>query len=298
MVDMSGAIDLVLDAKAALGESPVWSVAEQALYFVDIKGQRIHRFDPASGAHEAFEVDEDIGCIGLAKEGGFVAAMRSGVWLLDGGGRKLRQLAENPEDQSVSRFNDGGVDPSGRFLAGTIDEPKTSSGAGLYRYDKNGLTKLKGGLLTSNGVAFSPDGATLYHADTPRFTIFAHDYDAATGAISEGRIFAQLPMSATERGRPDGAAVDVEGCYWTALFEGGRVQRYAADGELLGEYRTPAYCPTMVAFGGADMKTLFITSARIDRSAEELAAYPLSGALFAMRVETPGVPRALFDPNV
>ncbi|KQV44116.1 MULTISPECIES: SMP-30/gluconolactonase/LRE family protein [unclassified Rhizobium] len=285
----------VLDFQAALGESPLWSVAEQALYFVDIKRCRIHRYDPATEALATMELPEEVGCIALARGGGFIAGLRSGLWLLDADGTPQKKLADNPEDQTISRFNDGGVDPAGRFVAGTVDETREKGIASLYRYDSRGLVRLAEGLLTSNGVAFSPDGRRLYHSDTLRYTLYIYDYDPATGAATNRQVFARFG-SETDKGRPDGGAVDAEGCYWTALFEGGRVQRYAPDGTLLAEYPVPAKCPTMIAFGGPDMKTLYCTSASIGRPAEELAEYPHAGALFSMRTDVAGLARPLFNP--
>jgi sugar lactone lactonase YvrE len=289
---------VALDIRAELGECPVWSVEEQALYFVDIKGRALHRFDPATGEHRAMAMPEEIGCCAFVKGGGFIAGFRSGLWLLDREGRPGAKLADNPEDQRTSRFNDGRIDPAGRLLAGTIDEPKAGGNAHLYRYDRRGLVALAGGLLTSNGVAFSPDGRFLYHSDTPTFTVWRYAYDPATGEATDKTLFVRLDPTDTDRGRPDGAAVDQEGCYWTALFEGGRIQRYSPDGRLLAEYPVPARCPTMVCFGGPDLKTLYVTSARTGRSDEELAELPHSGSLFAMRVDVPGLPESKFDPSI
>jgi len=291
-------MSVALDVRAELGECPLWSGEEQALYFVDIKGRALHRYRPETGEHDVMAMPEEIGCIGFRKGGGFIAGFRSGLWLLDAGGNREAKLADNPEDQRRSRFNDGRVDPAGRFLAGTIDEPKEGARAHLYRYDRRGLATLAGGLLTSNGVAFAPDGRALYHSDTPTFTIWRYAYDPATGEASGKKVFARLEPSEADRGRPDGAAVDRDGCYWTALFEGGRIQRYAPDGRLLAEHPVPARCPTMVCFGGPDRKTLYVTSARTGRSQEELAAFPHSGGVFAMPVETPGLPEHFFDPLV
>jgi sugar lactone lactonase YvrE len=290
--------DVALDLNAELGECPQWSIEEQALYFVDIKGKALHRFKPVTGEHSTMLMPEEIACFGFRKGGGFIAAFRSGLWLLDASGNRLEKLADNLEDQRSSRFNDGRVDPAGRFLAGTIDEPKDGGKAHLYRYDRRGLNVLASGLLTSNGVAFSPDGRTLYHSDTPTFTVWRYAYDPATGEATDRTLFVRLEPSESDRGRPDGAAVDAEGCYWTALFEGSRIQRYAPDGRLLAEYPVPARCPTMVAFGGPDLKTLFVTSARTGRSEEELAALPHSGSLFSTPVEVPGRPEYFFDPSI
>ncbi|WP_072641645.1 SMP-30/gluconolactonase/LRE family protein [Rhizobium leguminosarum] len=293
---MEAGFNLVLDAKTSLGECPVWSVAEQVLYFVDIKSRRIHRFDPATNDLTTLELSEEVGCIGLVAGGGFVAGLRSGIWLLDADGRPVRKLADNPEDRTISRFNDGMVDPMGRFVAGTVDESREKGIAGLYRYDRNGLAQLADDLLTSNGVAFSPDGRRLYHADTLRYTLYTYDYAPETGIASNRQVFSQFG-SDTDKGRPDGGAVDLEGCYWTALFEGGRVQRYSPDGALLAEYPVPVKCPTMVSFGGADMRTLYCTSASVGRSQAELEAFPLSGGLFAMRTDVAGLQKPLFNPE-
>jgi sugar lactone lactonase YvrE len=291
-------LSIALDVRAELGECPIWSVEEQALYFVDIKGRALHRFAPAMGEHRTFAMPEEIGCIGFRKGGGFIAGFRSGLWLLAADGSRVRKLADSPEDQRTSRFNDGRVDPAGRYLAGTIDEPKDGGKAHLYRYDSRGLSTLASGLLTSNGVAFSPNGRTLYHSDTPTFTVWRYAYDPATGEATDKTLFVRLQPTETDRGRPDGAAVDVEGCYWTALFEGGRIQRYSLEGRLLAEYPVPARCPTMVCFGGPDLKTLYVTSARTGRSEDELRAYPHSGSLFAMPVDVPGLPEYKFDLSV
>lgn len=291
-------LSVALDLRAELGECPIWSAEDQALWFVDIRGRALHRYRPSTGEHDAIPMPEEIGCIGFAKGGGFVAGFRSGLWRLDREGRRTGKLAENPEDQRTSRFNDGRVDPAGRFLAGTIDETREAAGAHLYRFDRRGLAAVTGGLLTSNGVAFSPDGRILYHADTPTFTVWRYAYDPASGEISGKTLFVRLKPEGADRGRPDGAAVDSEGYYWTALFEGGRIQRYAPDGRLVAEYPVPAHCPTMVCFGGSDLKTLFVTSARVGRTTEELAALPHSGSLFSMPVGVAGLPEHRFDPSV
>jgi len=282
---------LVLDARCALGESPVWCAAAGLLVFVDITGRRLHRFDPRSRLHESHGVEEDIGCVAPTRAGGYVAGLRSGLWLLDELGAKVRKLADNAEDPSTNRFNDGRVDPRGRYLAGTVDEPKAGGRAGLYRYDRRGLVRLEQGITTSNGLAFSPDGRTLYFSDTPRFVVYRYDYDPDTGAAVNRRVFVRLEPTPGDRGRPDGAAVDVEGCYWTALYEGSRLHRYDPDGRLMAAHRVPALNPTMPAFGGADMKTLFVTTAR-DKNGGP------GGGVYAMTVDVAGVPGTSFDPEI
>ena len=287
---MGERFERILAAGCQLGESPVWLRAEARLAFVDITGRRLHRFDPVSGAHHADPVDEDIGCIGPAVGGGFVAGLRSGIWLLDAQGGKVRLLAANPRDPATHRFNDGHVDPRGRYVAGTLDEAKTAGDAGLYRLDQRGLTRIAGGLMTSNGAAFSPDGRTLYHSDPPRFVVWRWDYDPATGQAENQRPFVRIEPTADDRGRPDGAAVDVEGGYWSAQYEGGRIHRYDPAGRLMAAYPVPARKVTMPAFGGADMKTLYVTSAA-DEGRE-------GGDLYALATDVAGLPSALFDPEV
>jgi sugar lactone lactonase YvrE len=291
---MSDGFRCIVDMECRLGESPVWSEADQALFFVDIKGRELHRYTPAVGEVESHPLAEDTGCIGLARDGGFIAGARSGLWRLSPQGEPLRRLAANPEPEATSRFNDGGVDPAGRYLAGTLDEPKAGGHAHLYRFDERGLQILASGLMTSNGVAFSPDGRTLYHSDTPRFVIWRYDYDPDTGAAEGRRVFVQLEPTAGDRGRPDGGAVDAEGCYWSALYEGGRVHRYDPDGRLMASFPVPARRPTMPAFGGPDLKSLYLTSARDGASPEELQAWPQSGGLFLLETEVAGQPARLF----
>ncbi|HVY81466.1 MAG TPA: SMP-30/gluconolactonase/LRE family protein [Steroidobacteraceae bacterium] len=287
---MTAAFEAIPDVQCQLAESPVWLPGERVLVFVDITGRRLHRFTPASGALESFAIEEDIGCVAPAKGGGYVAGLRSGIWLLDERGAKVRCLAANPENPATSRFNDGRVDPRGRLIAGTVDEPKAGGNANLYRCDRRGLTRLSTGYLTTNGVAFSPDGRTLYHSDTPRFVIYRYDYDAATGAAENRRVFVQIEPTATDRGRPDGAAMDSEGCYWSAQYEGARVHRYDPDGKLISSHPVPARNVTMPAFGGDDMKTLFVTTAREKSGA--------GGHVYAMRVDVAGVASPPFDPEV
>ena len=288
---MSAEFTLVLDAQCALGESPVWWADAGLLVFVDITGRRLHRFDPRSKRHEVDTVEEDIGCVAPAKGGGYVAGFRSGIWLLDAAGAKVRRLAANAENAATNRFNDGRVDPRGRYFAGTLDEPKAGGNAGLYRYDRRGLVQVTDGIMTSNGLAFSPDGRTLYFSDTPRFVIYRFDYDPDTGAATNRRVFARIEPTATDRGRPDGAAVDMEGCYWSSFYEGSRIRRFDPDGKVMADYPVPALNTTMPAFGGADMKTLFVTTARDKKGGP-------GGGLYAMPVEVAGLPGTLFDPQV
>ena len=283
---MSSAFECVLDVKASLGECPVWSVAEQALYWVDINAPTLNRFDPATGTNIAWPMPASIGSFALRMRGGFVAALRDGIWFVDRDGKLERKIADAPYDPAHHRFNDGRADAQGRFWVGSMNERRDANSALLYRLDANlKLSPVAADIMISNGLGFSPDGKTLYHADTPAKTVWAYDVDATTAAISNRRVFAQFNA---ETDRPDGGAVDSEGCYWSAFYRGGKVVRVSPQGKLLSEYPLPAMCPTMCAFGGPDLRTVYVTSARQQREPAELARLPQSGGIFAMRVDTPG----------
>jgi sugar lactone lactonase YvrE len=289
---MTSAFVCVLDIKASLGECPVWSVDEQALYWVDINAPTLNRFDPANGNNVAWKMPASIGCFALRAQGGFVVALRDGIWFVDRDGKVERKLACAPYDPTHHRFNDGRTDRRGRFWAGTMNEKRDASSAALYRLDPDlTLRTMISGLTISNGLAFSPDDRTLYHADTPTRTVKRYDFDVATGGIGEASLLAKFTG---ETDRPDGGAVDSEGCYWSAFYRGGKVVRIAPDGRLLAEFALPALCPTMCAFGGPDLRTLYVTTAAQMRDADELACLPQSGGLFAMHVPVPGLPEPRF----
>lgn len=278
---------LLLDARARLGESPLWHPQEQRLYWVDIDGHNIHRTDPATGIDEVIQVGGPIGCIARRRRGGLIAAMQDGCAIIESWGAAPvpfgPQILSGVPEQ---RFNDGSVDPAGRWWIGSRTSDKSHPAATLYRLDLDAsLSPILSGLLTSNGAAFSPDGRIFYHADTPTHAVRAYDVDPATGALGPGRLLHQF---ADGTGRPDGGAVDVEGCYWSALYEGGRIVRLSPTGEILRTIVLPVRYPTMIAFGGPDMRTAFITSASPD------PAEPLAGGLFSIRVDVPGQPITAF----
>jgi sugar lactone lactonase YvrE len=288
MTASSTGFTCVLDARASLAECPLWSADEQALYWIDINAPSLNRFDPARGDNVTMPMPESIGCYAFRKRGGFVVALRSGIWLCDREGRLARRVAEAPYDTSHYRFNDGRCDPQGRLVVGSMNEKRDADDAALYRLDRDfTLTRLFGGMTISNGLAWSPDARTMYHADTPAHVIRAFDYDAATGTPTRGRIFAQWHG---ENERPDGGTVDSRGHYFAAFYGDGRLVELAPDGRHVRDHRLPAMCPTMCAFGGHDLRTLFVTTARQKRGADELARYPQSGGIFAMRVDAPGLP--------
>lgn len=289
-----------------LGESPFWHPQEQTLYWVDIPGKKILRANVYMGTVQVWDMPTEPGCIAPAASGGLVIALRNGVFRAREWGGALELLATLPYDTAAVRANDGKCDVHGRFWVGTIDEPKAGRAAALFSIDASErVVKVQqhaGDALTGNGLAWSPDGRTIYWADTPSHVIHAWDCDGAANLLSAHREFlrfAPKPVGWTfedgsYQGRPDGAAVDVQGNYFVAMFEGRRICKFAPDGTLLAEMPTPAQCPTMPCFGGEDFKTLYLTSARHGRSAAELEQFPQSGCVFSTRVETPGLPVNFF----
>ena len=283
---------------AKLGESPLWSVAEQCLYYVDIPGREVRRFDPATGELLRWPTESEPGSIALLEGGGLLLAQRSGLFTVDTKTGTQTRIGEPPYDPARQRFNDGKPDAAGRFWVGTIDDARLPD-AQLFRYVDGKMEAMAGDIAVSNGLAWSPDGRTQYWTDTKAHEIYRFDFDVATGALGERQLFARFDKRADGQaldaygGRPDGAAVDVEGCYWVALFEGQRLLRLSPAGETLQELRLPVRCATMPAFGGADLRTLYITTAREKRPADELAAQPLAGCLLQVRVDVAGLP-----PNV
>ncbi len=293
---------IALDAPAALlGESPVWHPVEQQLYWTDIPGKALHCHDPRTGRNQTWAVDTEVGSLAPMREGGLLLARRDGLWRFDPETARHHALVAAPYDTGRERFNDGKCDPQGRFWTGTIYEPRDVALASLYRYDgQHGLRRIAGDITVGNGLGWSPDGRTLYYSDTKAHTIYAQDFDVDAGQPGTRRVFAQFPLKQPGQdldaygGRPDGAAVDAEGAYWCAMFEGQRLLRLSPRGDVLREIRLPVRCATMPCFGGADLKTLYITTSREKRPADELAAQPLAGRVLSLRVDTPGLPANCF----
>jgi sugar lactone lactonase YvrE len=283
----------LLDARAILGESPVWSAEEQALYWCDIYAPALHRFDPASGALRTWPMPETIGSFGLRERGGAVVALRRGFHVFDFDSGRLDPIVDPAPDEPAIRFNDGKVSPDGRFWAGTMDAEKFSRPLGtLYRLDPDGTCHpMVRDLIVSNGLAWSADGRTMFHSDSRAQVICAYDYDPGAGTIANRRVVAR---PTEEIGRPDGGAADVEGFYWSAGISAGVLNRWAPDGRLDRRIPLPCAAPTMPCFGGPELKTIFLTSLRHNVAPETLAAKPLSGGLFALDVDVPGVPVAKF----
>lgn len=291
-----------------LGESPFWHPDEQMLYWVDITGQQIHRLNTFMGSVESWAMPSEPGCIAPARlagckdSGAFVIALRDAIYGASQWGGALRRLTPALHKPDVTRFNDGKADPAGRFWVGTISSPRDAAEAQLFSLDARlpgpwALKRQAGNAIVANGLAWSPDASTMYWTDTTTHTIRAWDFNPDTANLTHERVFKRwsgkpagwLPGDAGYGGRPDGAAVDVQGNYWVAMFEGARVLQISPAGDVLADIAVPARCPTMPCFGGADFKTLFLTTARHGRSAAELAVYPDSGCVFSMRVDVPGL---------
>ena len=296
----------------ALGESPFWHPDEQSLYWVDIPGQAIRRTHAQGGAVESWAMPTEPGCIAPARSGGLVIALRDGIYRAKTWAGALERVLHAAHDPATTRFNDGKADPLGRFWAGTVYEPRDKPLAELLSIDCRPSNALGGkpvvqlkldNALVANGLAWSPDAKTIYWADTPQHAIRAWDWDAQSNQMSQVRLFRQFepkpaqwqPGDPGYGGRPDGAAVDAQGNYWCAMFEGARLLKLSPAGEVLQELTLPVRCPTMPCFGGEDLCTLYVTSASFKRPAKELQDMPMSGHVISTRVDVPGLPVNFFS---
>jgi sugar lactone lactonase YvrE len=282
------------------GESPFWHPGEQALYWVDIAGHKLNRFAVKTAAHREWSFATEVACAAPRPDGGIVLGMRDGLFHFDPATGERRRIVKPPYDQKKLRFNDGKADPQGRFWVGTIHDERLPKGS-LYCLTLDGLDRILDDVANSNGLAWSPDGRTMYWTDTRLSTVFAFDFDPQTGDVSRRRVFASFPAKPEDGsldgygGRPDGGAVDTEGCYWAACFEGQCLARFAPDGRLLQSVPLPVRCPTMPCFGGDDLRTLYVTTSREKRPEQELAQQPWAGRVLQCRVDVPGLPTNFAD---
>jgi sugar lactone lactonase YvrE len=273
-------------APALLGEGPVWDAACGELVWVDIERGLVHRRTPG-GADTSLDVGQPVGCAVPRAGGGLALALRDGFALLPAGASRAQLVAPVEQQRFDTRMNDGGCDSRGRFWAGTMSLVGDTRNAALYRLDPDLTVKrMLPGVSISNGLSWSPEGTVMYHVDTPRRRIDVYEYDEVEGTIGARR--AAIPV-ASEHGRPDGLTVDAEGGIWLALWGGGAVQRYSPEGTLDEHLPLPASQVTSCCFGGADLETLFVTSAA--RGAEH---EPLAGSLFACRPGVRGLPATPF----
>ena len=289
---------LLIDADNHLGEGPLWDVAEQRLYWIDSTAAEIASCRADGSDVRRYFVPRHIGSMALREQGGAVVSLANGLHFYDFEHQTVSLIADPEADEPETRFNDGKVDRRGRFVVGSMaydfDRYEADRGqrpmrlGALYRLDPDGsVTTLDRAITCSNGPCWSPDNKTLYFTDTYDKQMYAYDYDIETGAVANRRVFASAHNMA---GTFDGATVDAEGNYYAAMFEGAQVVKLSPAGEVLAEIPVPAQCPTMPCFGGDDLKTLYLTTARHNRPAAELEKYPLSGGLLSMQVDVPGLP--------
>lgn len=270
---------------APLGEGPAWVERDQALWFVDIKSRKIHRYDPASGGTRSWDAPGQVSFILPIESGGFVAGLQTGVSRFDERDGSFTHICDPEPDHPGNRLNDATVDPQGRLWFGSMDDSEEAISGAIYRLGADGRCVATSPLVAiTNGPAVSPDGKTLYHVDTLGGIIYACDIDAA-GMLVNRREFVRIPYG---EGFPDGPTVDSEGCVWVGLYAGWGVRRYSPAGELLEEVKFPVSAITKIAFGGPDLKTVFATTANKHIAPGDLSKEPHAGDLFRFEVSVPG----------
>lgn len=291
--------ELLLDAKATLGEGPAWDEKSQTLYWVDILAKRIHAFK--DGRDDFLQMDEFVGCLAPRRDGGLVAALhasfvtlergvvRNGIPHTPAGYHPAPQLLARVDEPATNRFNDGKCDPAGRLLAGTMDMDEKAASGNLYSLEAGkSPRKLLDGIRISNGLAWSPDYRIFYYIDTPTRQVRAFDYDLETGNISKSRVVVEILSG---MGFPDGMTSDMEGRLWIAQWGGSRVSKWnPLTGQKEAEIAVPAPHVTSCVFGGPRRDILFVTTARVGLDESTLAQNPLSGGLFQIQTQTEGMP--------
>ena len=283
-------VEIAVHGSDTLGECPLWDERGRALWWVDSRGPEVKRLDPASGAVTTLKLPEAVGSIAFRERGGLLAATKSGIHFLDPVSGQLEPAARPEMDKPDNRFNDGRCDRAGRFWAGTMHDRLRAPTGSLYRLDADLVcTPLRNAITIPNSLAWSPDGRTMYFADTLQCLIWAYDYDPASGAATGERVFVDAAP-----GRPDGSCVDAEGCMWNAEYGAGRVVRYTPAGKIDRAIEFPAGNLTCCCFGGDGFDVLYVTSATQRLTAEELAKQPLSGSVFAVRPGVMGLPESRF----
>ncbi|HYJ82705.1 MAG TPA: SMP-30/gluconolactonase/LRE family protein [Allosphingosinicella sp.] len=280
----------VWDVAATLGEGPVWVERDRALWFTDIKGRRVHRYDPATGGRQTWVAPEQVGFVLPARDGGFIAGLMSGLHRFDESTGRFTLIAEIEPERPNNRLNDGVVDPAGRLWFGTMDNGENAKTGAFYRFERGAVAATGlDGIAITNGPALSPDGRTLYFVDTRAGTIGSAEV-GEDGSLGPARPFARIDPA---EGHPDGPSVDSEGFVWVGLYAGWEARRYSPAGELAERVRFPVANITKIAFGGDDLRTAYATTARQMLTPAEIARQPRAGDLFEFRVDVPGLPSPL-----
>ncbi|MGN8644922.1 SMP-30/gluconolactonase/LRE family protein [Gracilibacillus sp. HCP3S3_G5_1] len=285
--------EVACQTKALLGEGPCWDERKQVLYWTDISGKVIHRFDPQTRQNDTFRIDQMVGAVVVAEDGRLVLAAENGFYFYNTDTGQMTEI-HNPEaDRPENRFNDGKVDPAGRFWAGTMQKKGNDPVGSLYCLDDAlEVEKKLSELRTSNGMAWDMKVKKMYFIDTPTRNIYVFDYDVENGSITNQRVAFQFPET---NGFPDGMTIDAEGMLWIAGWGAGKVSRWdPTTGEVLSVVEVPAQNITSCAFGGKDFDTLYITTARVGMTDEELEKLPLSGSLFTFQPNVKGLPANRF----
>jgi sugar lactone lactonase YvrE len=286
------AIDVFSDIACDLGEGALWDPDRSRFYWVDITGHTVYARDWPDGPTRALTMPSTVGSVALRAGGGLVAALRHAVAFCDIDRGTIDIVRELESDRDGNRFNDGAVDPGGRFWFGSMDLAEASPTGAFYCLNPDtAVSQAFDGIIVSNGPAWSPDGRTMYHVDSSRRVIRAYDFDPENGVVGAGRVFVS---DKAENFFPDGVTVDADGFVWNPKWAGGRIVRYAPDGTVDRVIVVPVPKPTRCAFVGPDLSTLAVTSARIGLDAAALAAAPLSGQVLLLDPGARGLPTAAF----
>ena len=285
-------MECVLDAKAELGEGPVWDPVAACLYFVDIELGLVHRYDPETRTSRALRIGTLVGAVALTCSGDLLLAVHDGFVRFDPCTGLTRRIADVESDRPDQRMNDGKCDPGGRFWAGTMAIDERRGAGALYRLDADGRVHAMLDRVTiSNGLDWSDDGRLMYYVDTPTASIDVFDFDVAEGTIANRRSLARVEAGA---GWPDGLTLDADGYLWVALWSGGAIRRYAPDGTLDRVVPVPVSHPTSCAFGGRDLGDLYVTTAATALTPDARLREPLAGGLFCCRPGVRGRPAHRF----
>ncbi len=278
--------ELLIDARAELGEGPTWDARTQSLYWVDIRGRRVHHYH--GGRDRLIQLEDMPGCLAPRPNGHLIVALPGKIVDLDPASGNLTPLYPFDDEPAINRANDGKCDPLGRFLAGTMDNNEKEATGSLYSFDGKTARRLLGNVGIANGLAWSPDTKIFYYIDTPTRQVQAFDYNIASGELTDRRIAIEVPESL---GWPDGMTSDTNGNLWIAHWGGAQVTKWdPTTGQLLEQMPFPALNTSSCVFGGEDMNELYVTSARAGMSEAELVRYPNSGGVFRLITNATGMP--------